>query len=142
MCSVKTRSVYFVDWESTSKEFVKGIKFSSPRRETIVHLFYNKNTLKSSLPPDCDWIVKHPTLTSSPEATWTALITCMIHFYTHRAHPCTESVHCRLRTRHHVHIKFKAYIVCGDEARYAELAAILKHNKVRKPLIYTWSLSA
>ena len=106
LCSVQTRSVYFIDWESTCKTFVQGIKFTSSARETTVHLFYNKKTSKASLPPDCDWIVKHSTLTSSSEASWTALITYVIYFYTRLACPHTDIVHCQLRTRHHVHKKY------------------------------------
>ena len=130
MCSIKTNSVYFVDWESTSKDFVKGIKFTSAQRDTKVHLFYNKKTSKASLPPDCEWIVKHPSLTISAEASWTALITYVIHFYTHLACHCSDNTRCRLWPHPHVHTKYKAHVVCGDEARYEEFAAILRHNKV------------
>ncbi|EDO33203.1 predicted protein [Nematostella vectensis] len=129
MCSIKTSNVYFVDWETTGKDFLKGIKFTSTQKDIKVHVFYNKKTPKCDLPEDYEWVVKHPTLTSSAEASWTALITYVLHFYTHLSCTCTNS-RCKLWPRPHMHTKYRAHVVCGDEARYEELAAILKFNKI------------
>ena len=134
MCTIRLTSIFFVDWETTSKDFVKGIKFTSTQRDIKVHLFYNKKTPKNELPGDSEWIVKHPTLTSSADASWTALLTYVLHFYTHTACNCTNN-HCRLWPKRHVHTKYRAHIVCGDEARYEELQAILKFNKIPVKII-------
>ena len=134
MCTIRYSSVYFVDWETTGNDFVKGVRFTSTQRDTKVHLFYNKNTPKTDLPTDCEWIVKHPTLTNSDEASWTALITYVLHFYTHVSCNCSNN-HCKLRSQHHVHTKFRANVVCGDESRYQELEAILKFYKVPVKII-------
>ena len=129
MCSIRTTSVYFVDWQTTTKDFVKGIKFTTSQRDLKVHIFYNKKTPKQDLPPDYEWIVKHPTLTSSQDASWTALLTYLLYFYTRLSCNCTES-RCKLWPNSHVHKRYKANVVCGEESRYAELAAILTFNNI------------
>lgn len=129
MCSIRTSNIYFVDWETTSKDFLKGIKFTTTQKDIKVHVFCNKKTPKADLPPNYEWIVIHPTLTSSAEASWTALITYVLHFYTHLSCQCTDSK-CKIWQHPHVHTRYKAYVVCGDEARYEELEAILKYNKI------------
>ncbi|XP_015774722.1 PREDICTED: uncharacterized protein LOC107352920 [Acropora digitifera] len=134
MCTVRYSSVYFVDWETTGKDFVKGVRFTSTQRDTKVHLFYNKKTPRTDLPTDCEWIVKHPTLTTSDEASWTALITYVLHFYTHVSCNCSNN-RCKVWSKHHVHTKFRAHVVCGDESRYQELEAILKFNKIPVKII-------
>ena len=134
MCTIRSTSVFFVDWETTSKEFLKGIRFSSKQREIKVHIFYNKNTTKRELPEDCEWIVKHPSLTSSPDASWTALLTYILHFYTHISCNCSNKP-CKLWSKPHIHNKYKANVVCGDETRYEELEAILKFNKIPVKII-------
>lgn len=134
MCTIRSTSVFFVDWETTSKDFLKGIRFSSTQREIKVHIFYNRNTTKRELPEDCEWIVKHPSLTSSPDASWTALLTYILHFYTHISCNCSNKP-CKLWSKPHIHNKYKANVVCGDETRYEELQAILKFNKIPVKII-------
>lgn len=129
MCSIRTANVYFVDWETTSKDFLRGIKFTVSQRDIKVHVFYNKKTPKQEQPPNYEWIVKHPSLTSSAEASWTALITYVLHFYTHLACQCGDTK-CKVWPKPHVHTRYKAHVVCGDEGRFEELEAILKFNKI------------
>ena len=129
MCTFRSTSIYFVDWETTSKEFVQGIRFASTQNDVQVHIFYNKSTPKSELPEDCEYIVKHPTLTSSAEASWTALITYVVHFYMHVSCHCAKT-HCKLWAKPHFHTRYRAHLACGDEARFEELEAILKFNRI------------
>lgn len=134
MCTIRSSSIYFVDWETTSKDFVKGIRFTSTQRDVKVHIFYNRSTAKHELPGDYEWIVKHPTLTCSAEASWTALLTYVLHFYTHTSCNCTNNS-CKLWSKRHVHMKYRANVVCGEETKYEELEAILKFNKIPVKII-------
>ena len=125
--------VYFVEWKSSGKRFINGVKFVAPAAPSVrIHLFYNKKISPSELPMDSEWLTKHKSLTDLEDAPRTDLMAYMISFYTRATMSCH---HCSLANPKP---KFTLYLVCGEEKTDEELIAIMKANKVDVQVVQGW----
>ena len=75
MSSIK-REEFFLVWESSCRNFIDDLKFSSLEAESTrlrIHVFLRPDTPTKAMPPEKDWIETHFSLTTSPYASDTAI---------------------------------------------------------------------
>ena len=68
------RIVFFVEWDATFVEFIKGISLSPTLRGNIVvHIFYRHDIPAKVLPRYKPWLFKHPASSENIDAAWRLL---------------------------------------------------------------------
>lgn len=124
-CLDKNISLVFVAWEGNGTDFLKGVNLSHVPENLRVHVFYSKGTPVSELPKFTSWLIGHESLTDSVDALWVDLtaylVTINTRFSAKKACP-----KCAARPEDNVSMT----LVCGENARGSELAALLKANKI------------
>ena len=68
------RVVFFVEWDASFVEFIKGISLSPTLRGNIVvHIFYRHDAPAKVLPRYKPWLFKHPASSKNVDAAWRLL---------------------------------------------------------------------
>ena len=68
------RIVFFVEWDATFVEFIRGISLSPALRGNIVvHTFYRHDIPAKVLPKYKPWLFKHPASSENIDAAWRLL---------------------------------------------------------------------
>ena len=123
-------NLYFLAWENSSIHFLDDIEFANPPQNLQVHVFYAKGTPKEELPRPASWLIGHESLTTSKEAIWVDLTAYVISLYARRAlgPKCSQ---CAKDARP----KLNMSLICGEEEKGRELAAVLKANSMNIKVI-------
>lgn len=111
---------FYLVWEGSCRNFIEDIKFTSPdaKSRLSVHVFLRNDTPVKALPPsDPDWITTHFTLTTSPYASDTGLIACLLEKYGDLVEESGDNQDTSLR---------RVFLVAERERQYEELIANLK----------------
>lgn len=112
------REEFYLVWESSCRNFIDDLKFSSPEAESTriqIHVFLRPDTPSNAMPPKKDWIKTHFSLTTCPYASDT-MITAQVlkNFSEKREEKVNEATE-------------RTFILVTDRDRkYEELIAILK----------------
>ena len=113
---------FYLVWESSCRNFMDEISFSCEEAKSSVrlHIFLRKDTPSKALPPSYSWIEKHYSLTTSPYASNTELIACLLRKYGNFKDFEDKEIP-----------RTQVYLVAEWEREYEELIAILKtYNSV------------
>lgn len=85
--------------------------------------------VKNDFLGDCEWIVKYFIFIIFVEVLWIVFLIYVLYFYMYILCNCVNN-YCKFWFKCYVYIKYKVYVVFGDDVRYEELEVILKFNKI------------
>ena len=121
MTSFKVNEEFFLVWESSCRNFIDGICFGSEnaKRRFKVHVFLRKDTPSDAIPPseqENEWIKHHASLTTSPYASETALVSFVTKVF---SGPFSDRITWPNRI----------YLVSDGERQHDELIAVLTTSR-------------
>ena len=123
-CKEKCFKLFFMPWGKCCEEFLNGVSFVYVPENIRVHVFYSKSTPPNQLPKFANWLIGHESLTDSKDAVWIDLTAFVISMNARLARiKCRECVS-------KPDAKVNMAVVCEDDEKGHELAAILKANEI------------